>query len=75
MKVAELRFSAFVAQMGMNFSQGEKVLKFFKTVGQDRTFLWGMRMSRAKISKVVKNVSSPYQKKKAREKFTKIAHR
>ena len=62
MKVSGLRFTAFTTQTEIKFTQGEKVLKFFKTLVQNRAFLQGMHVSRTKISNVVKNVSSPHEK-------------
>ena len=53
-----------IAQMGINFTQGNKVLWFFETVGQDCAVFYGMRMSRRKISNIVINVLSPYEKEK-----------
>ena len=49
---------------GINFTQSGKFLKNFKTVGQDRAVLQGMRMSHTKLSNVVKNVLSPYEKER-----------
>ena len=39
-------------------------MKIFKTVGQDRAFLQGMRMPRTKIDNIMKNVLSPYEKER-----------
>ena len=61
--MAELQFAAFIAQTVINFTQGEKVLKLFKMVSQDRVVLQGTHMSHVKISNV-KNVISPYQEER-----------
>ena len=43
---------------------GWKIFEIFKTVGQDRAVLQGMRISRTKMSKIIKNVWSPYAKER-----------
>ena len=62
--VAELRFASFIAQTGINFTQSKAVLEFFKTVSLDRAVFQRMRISCTKISNIVNNVLSPYEKER-----------
>ncbi|KYN10445.1 hypothetical protein ALC57_17419 [Trachymyrmex cornetzi] len=68
-EIAEIKFTALIAEKNIPFETAESILSFFQDLGEDPEGLKSMRMNRNKTPKVIKNVLCVHEQERLVEKL------